>query len=143
MLLAATGAGAVVGGLRLAATADRAERWRVLLLSGIALAAGLAGVGLAQSYPVTLLCFVVTGWGTVTFNASSNTLIQTIVPDRLRGRMMSLYTLVAARPHAGRRAADGRARGALGSAGRSRSAACVYGAIIVAAFALCRPLRRL
>lgn len=143
VLLAATGAGAVVGGLRLAATADRTERWRVLLLAGVALAAGLAGVGLAQSYPVALLCLVVTGWGTVTFNASSNTLIQMIVPDRLRGRMMSLYTLVLL----GLMPAGGLLMGTLaaqlGSAEAIAIGGVIYGFIVVAAFALSRPLRRL
>ena len=94
VLLSASGAGAVVGGIRLAATAQRSSRWRVLLGAGIALGLGLSAIGLAQSYAVTLLCLVVSGWGTVTFNASSNTLIQSIVPDRLRGRVLSLYVLM-------------------------------------------------
>ena len=143
VLLSATGAGAVVGGLRLAATSDRSERWRVLLLAGIALAAGLVGVGIARSYAVTLLCFVVAGWGMVTFNASSNTLIQTIVPDRLRGRMMSLYTLVLL----GLMPAGGLLMGALathyGSAIALAIGGLAYGVIVAAAFALVRPLRAL
>ena len=143
VLLAAAGAGAVVGGLRLAATANRSERWRVLLLAGLALSAGLGGIGLTQSYPITLLCLVVTGWGTVTFNASSNTLIQTIVPDRLRGRMMSLYTLVLL----GLMPVGGVLMGALatqlGSAAAIALGGLAYGFIVVAAFAASRPLRSL
>lgn len=143
VLLAATGAGAVVGGLRLAATSDRTERWRALLGAGLALAAGLAVVGLTRSYAITLLCFVVAGWGMVTFNASSNTLIQTIVPDRLRGRMMSLYTLVLL----GLMPAGGLLMGALASGLGSATALSIgglaYGALIVAGFAFVPALRRL
>lgn len=143
VLLAATGAGAVVGGLRLAATSNRKERWRVLLGAGIALGAGLAAVGLAPSYPVTLLCFVVAGWGMVTFNASSNTLIQTIVPDRLRGRMMSLYTLVLL----GLMPAGGLLMGALATAFGSAAALGIggvaYTLLILAGFTVLPALRRL
>jgi MFS family permease len=133
----------VVGGLRLAATSDRTERWRVLLTAGIALSAGLVGIGLSRSYPITLLCFVVAGWGMVTFNASSNTLIQTIVPDQLRGRIMSMYTLVML----GLMPAGGLLLGALAARMSSALATGVgglaYGLIILAGFALVRPLRRL
>lgn len=143
VLLAATGAGAVVGGLGLAATSDRAERWRVLLAAGLALAAGLIGVGLAKSYAITLVCFVVAGWGMVTFNASSNTLIQTIVPDRLRGRIMSLYTLtlLGLMPAAG--LLMGALASRLGSAAALGLGGLAYGLLIVAGFAVSRSLRRL
>jgi MFS family permease len=145
VLLAASGAGAVVGGLRLAATAGRSSRWRILLAAGLALAVGLAGIGLAGSgsYPITLLCFVIAGWGTVTFNASSNTLLQTITPDHLRGRVMSLYTvcLLGLMPFGGL---------LLGSlADRTSSALAVgaggvvYGVIIALALSFSRALRRL
>ena len=143
VLLAASGAGAVVGGLRLAATAGRSSRWHILAAAGIALAVGLAGIGIASSYPITLLCFVIAGWGTVTFNASSNTLLQTITPDRLRGRVMSLYTvsLLGLMPFGGL---------LLGSlADRTSSALAValggvaYGVIIAFAFVFSRALRRL
>lgn len=103
----------------------------------------LAGVGVSRSYPVTLLCFVVAGWGMVTFNASSNTIIQMIVPDRLRGRMMSLYTLVLL----GLMPAGGLLMGGLASQLGSAAALAIgglaYGAIVAAAFALARPLRGL
>jgi MFS family permease len=143
VLLSAAGVGAVVGGLRLAATADRAERSRLLLFAGMALGAGLIGVGLTRSYPLTLLCFVVAGWGLVTFNASSNTLIQTIVPDRLRGRIMSLYTLMLL----GLMPAGGLLMGALatsfGSAWAIAAGGAVYALIVAGAFAAFRPLRHL
>ena len=143
VLLAATGAGAVVGGLGLAATSDRKERWRALLGAGVALGGGLVAVGLTSSYPITLLCLVVAGWGMVTFNASSNTLIQTIVPDRLRGRMMSLYTLVllGLMPVGG--LLMGSLASALGSAAALGIGGVAYLVLIVAGFAFVPPLRRL
>jgi MFS family permease len=143
VLLSATGAGAVVGGLRLAATADRRDRRRVLLVAGLALGVSLAGVGLSSSYPVTLLCFVIAGWGTVTFNATANTLIQTIAPDRLRGRVMSLYTvsLLGLMPVGG--ILLGSLADRLGSASAIAIGGVVYAVIIAAAFAASRALRRL
>ena len=143
VLLSASGAGAVVGGIRLAATAHRPSRWRVLLGAGLALGGGLAAIGVAQSYAVTLLCLVVTGWGTVTFNASSNTLIQSIVPDRLRGRVLSLYVLMllGLMPVAG--VLMGALGTALGSAQAIAIGGVVYTGLIAAAFAFARPLRRL
>jgi MFS family permease len=143
VLLSATGVGAIVGGLGLAATSERSERWRVLVLAGMALAAGLIGVGLTRSYAITLLCFVVAGWGMVTMNASSNTLIQTIVPDRLRGRIMSLYTLVLL----GLMPAGGLLMGALASNVDSAWALGVggvgYGITVALAFTFVGALRRM
>lgn len=142
VLLSATGVGAIVGGLGMAATSERRSRWRVLLASGLVLAVGLVGVGLTRSYPFTLLCFAVTGWGMVTMNASSNTIIQTIVPDRLRGRIMSLYTLVLL----GLMPAGGLLMGALASQLTSAHAlaigGAIYGLLVLLAFTFARPLRR-
>lgn len=143
VMLSATGAGAVVGGLRLAATADRTARSRLLLTAGLALALGLVGVWLSQSYAIALVFFVIAGWGTVTFNASANTLIQTIVPDRLRGRIMSLYVMVLL----GFMPVAGILQGAIADRLTSTAAlglgGLAYGLTIVAAFALVRALRRL
>jgi hypothetical protein len=62
--------------------------------AGLVLAAGLIGVAFAGSFPLTLALMLAVGWGTVSYSATSNTVIQTIVPDVLRGRIMSLYTVV-------------------------------------------------
>jgi membrane associated rhomboid family serine protease len=79
----------------------------------------------------------------VTFNASSNTLIQTITPQRLRGRIMSLYALVLL----GLMPAGGILLGAIADELSSAAALAIggaaYGAIIVAGFATSRSLRRL
>jgi MFS family permease len=143
VMLSASGAGAVVGGIRLAVMAHRTERWRVLLAAGLALGAGLAAIGVAQSYAVTLLCLAFAGWGTVTFNASANTLIQSIVPDGLRGRVLSLYvlTLLGLMPAAG--VLMGALATAVGSAGAIAIGGIGYLIVIAVAFAFARPLRRL
>lgn len=142
VMLSAAGLGAVAGGLRLAATSDRAQRWTLLLTAGLALAFGLVGVWVSQSYALALGFLVIAGWGAVTFNASSNTIIQTIVPDRLRGRIMSLYAVVllGLMPFAGLLLGSIADRFsstiALGLGGLA------YGLTIVAGFALVPALRR-
>jgi MFS family permease len=79
----------------------------------------------------------------VTMNASSNTLIQTIVPDRLRGRIMSLYTLVLL----GLMPAGGLLMGALASRFDSAWAlgmgGVAYGVTVALAFTFVGALRRL
>jgi MFS family permease len=94
LVLSAAGVGAVIGGLRMAAQGRRRRRARILLVAGLGLAASLIGVGVAGSFPATLVLMLAVGWGTVTYSTTSNTVIQNIVPEVLRGRIMSLYTVV-------------------------------------------------
>jgi len=42
----------------------------------------------------SMACLAVAGFGWVTQNATSNTLVQTLVTDELRGRVMGAYTLM-------------------------------------------------
>ncbi len=94
LLLSATGLGAIAGGLALAAGEGTAGRARMLMIAGAVLAACLVGVALSRSFALTLLLLAGAGWGMVTYTALSNTLIQILVPDALRGRIMSFYTIV-------------------------------------------------
>jgi len=41
-----------------------------------------------------MVLFGFIGWAMVSYNIRSNTSLQTVVPNELRGRVMSLYTLV-------------------------------------------------
>lgn len=97
ILMAAAGVGAVIAGLRLAVRpmhAASSERRRPLIVAAGISAVGAVGVAFAGSLALTAAMFVVTAVGTVSFNVSTNTRIQSIVPDRLRGRIMSLYALM-------------------------------------------------
>ncbi|MGA8258651.1 MAG: MFS transporter [Arenicellales bacterium] len=92
-LMGAMGVGALGGALHLA------SRRSVVGLGGlIPLAAGTFGVslialGLSRSVVLSLLVMVSTGAGFMTHMASSNTLIQTLVREDMRGRVMALYTM--------------------------------------------------
>jgi MFS family permease len=95
ILMSATGIGAVGAGLVLAAGASRSGRGRgrILIVSSLGLAAAEILVGLAGGYLLTVLAFGLIGMSFVSYNATSNTLLQAIVPDEMRGRVMSLFTL--------------------------------------------------
>ncbi len=92
-LLAAAGAGA------LASTAFLASRRSVAGLGRvIAAAAATAGVALAAfAYltvlPLALVLMVAVGGGLILAAASSNTILQTLVDDRLRGRVAGFYVM--------------------------------------------------
>lgn len=94
LLLSATGIGAVAAGLVLATRLSHEGRASILFAAALVTAGTQVGVALSGSFALTLLLLGGTGWGMVTTTATSNTLIQAIVPDGLRGRVMSLYTMV-------------------------------------------------
>lgn len=94
LLMSASGVGALCGAIFLAVFSSRGPSpW--LLLGG---AAGLCLFQLflagTHSYTLALLFLGLTGWSMITFTASVNTTLQLNVPDNLRGRVMSVYSLV-------------------------------------------------
>ncbi len=93
LLTGASGVGALIAAVSLAA-----RRSVVGLLSKIQLAAMLFGGGLivfALSHHVVLsmAAMLIAGWGMMQGLAGSNTVIQTLVPEEKRGRVMSFYTM--------------------------------------------------
>lgn len=95
LLLSSLGLGALFGSLTLAGYTRRGPNPRLLLAAGVGL--GLFQVLLAEvrvSYLGAALLLMLAGWSMVTFNASVNTTVQLAVPDDLRGRVMSVYTLL-------------------------------------------------
>ncbi len=94
LLFASSGVGAVVGALWVAGRAGGARPERVvfgsLVLFSLSLAAFAATTGLA----LALVLRAVAGFSMIAFFSTSNGLIQSAVPDALRGRVMGLWTLV-------------------------------------------------
>jgi MFS family permease len=92
-LMAATGLGALVGALYLASRRSVLGLGR--LIAGTATLFGLGLVAFAHSRSVALSVAVLAavGFGMMVQMASSNTILQTIVDEDKRGRVMSLYTM--------------------------------------------------
>jgi MFS family permease len=65
----------------------------LLLGSGIGLSLFLILIGLQQSYGLTALLLGLCGWCVVAFYGTANTTVQLNTEDRLRGRVMSIYTM--------------------------------------------------
>jgi len=93
MLLTAVGVGAVAGALMVASLPDNARRGRLLTMGNLLFPALLLGFAVSRSFLVSILLLAGIGVSFVMQNSLANTLIQLIVPNELRGRVMSLYTL--------------------------------------------------
>ena len=92
-LMGASGLGALVCALFLASRKKIEGLERL-----IPLAAGLFGMGLvlfsfSRSFILSLIFMALVGYSQILQTASSNTLLQTIVEDRMRGRVMSFYAM--------------------------------------------------
>jgi MFS family permease len=93
VMLSAVGIGGLAGALTLAASSPRV-RGRLLRRTSLSFALLLIAVSVTRSpwfaYPLLLL----TGFVMIVNNAVANTMLQTIVPDEYRGRLMAIYSLV-------------------------------------------------
>ncbi|GCE23007.1 MFS transporter [Dictyobacter kobayashii] len=87
------GVGALIGALSIAA-GNKAPSFKKMLTRAALFCVGLALVGLSHNYFLSLALAMGTGFCMITFAATANTTLQTIVPDHLRGRVMSVYMLV-------------------------------------------------
>ena len=89
-LYTAQGVGALIAAFSLASYNFKKKGW---LLSGgqLVFIAGLLMIAFTRNLSVSLVLFVLIGWGSVTTLATMNTLIQLEVPDYLRGRVFSTY----------------------------------------------------
>lgn len=92
-LQSARGIGALLGALMLAMFSGQVPRGRLITIGGFVFPGLLLFFALTNIVPISLLLLVGIGWGFMIFINSSNALIQSLVPDELRGRVMSIYTL--------------------------------------------------
>jgi MFS family permease len=93
LLMAASGVGALAGALWLAARPTVLGLGRVVVLAGGAFGFALAAFALSRWTWVSALALIVVGAGMMIQMAASNTLLQTLVDEDKRGRVMSFYTL--------------------------------------------------
>jgi hypothetical protein len=93
-LSAASGLGALVAALMLAQGGDRLPRGRMLTTAALVYPAVMIAFTTMRTLPLAMLFLALAGWAGVTTMALTNTLIQSIVPDELRGRVMSVFTLL-------------------------------------------------
>jgi MFS family permease len=95
LLSAGIGVGALTGALGLAILRPSGGSGRSLLVGlGVAAVAEVV-FALSRLVPVSLVALAVLGACQVMYYATSNTLLQVLVPGRLRGRVMSLYILTS------------------------------------------------
>ena len=93
-LMACIGLGAVAGALALAATGGGARRGRTLRIASFAYPAVLLVFPFMRHPTLAALALLGVGATMIVNNALVNARLQELVPDALRGRVMSLYVMV-------------------------------------------------
>ncbi len=93
MLMAASGIGALAGAIYLVTKRTVIGLGRLMIIGPAILGIGLIVLASSRFLPLSLLAMLPIGLGTIFQMAAGNTVLQTIVDDDKRGRVMSLYTV--------------------------------------------------
>jgi predicted MFS family arabinose efflux permease len=93
-LLTFVGAGALLGALSVASLGPKSRRGLLLSVANGAFAALVISFAFVRTFWLAATILAAAGFCFVVQNSLANTLIQLNVPDRLRGRVMSIYFLV-------------------------------------------------
>jgi len=94
LLVSAAGVGAVTAALSIAAFGHLFIPRRIVAVGSILAPVGIIALSTTQSYSFSVACLVVIGFGMMLFLAVSNSIVQVASPDELRGRILSVRTLV-------------------------------------------------
>jgi MFS family permease len=94
LLMGATGLGAVLGALTLAARTGVKGLGRLVAWACTGFGVSLVLFACSRWFWVSVLVLIPLGYCQMLQMACSNTLIQTMVPDHLRGRVMALYSMM-------------------------------------------------
>ena len=93
-LVGSSGIGALTAALNIAARGDIRNKPRFMALTGLCFSAALLAFSLSVTFWLSLAIIMICGWGMVSYLAVANSFIQITVPNELRGRVMSVYSLV-------------------------------------------------
>lgn len=93
-LMASVGVGAMLGALGLAVWGARVPKGATMLGGAAAFALLLIAFTAARSFGLALLLLGFDGCAMIVTTALANTMLQTLVPDPLRGRVMAFYAFV-------------------------------------------------
>jgi MFS family permease len=92
-LLGASGVGALISAISLALRKTVRGLTTMIQISAAVFGAGLIGFGLSRIFLLSMFLMLIVGFGMMQGLAASNTVIQTLVPEDMRGRVMSYYTM--------------------------------------------------
>lgn len=92
-LMAAAGCGGVIGMLALASRRDVRGLTRWVLFASLTAGISVIVFALSSWLPLSLLAIACTGFGIVVNGMSVSTMIQTIVDDHMRGRVMGIFSM--------------------------------------------------
>ncbi|MBI4825791.1 MAG: MFS transporter [Nitrospirae bacterium] len=94
ILMSVAGAGAFAGAISLVLKGDHSKKGLLLAVSGIVFSISLLIFSFSTAAWLSNAMLFFVGWGAVSHIATANSMLQLAVPDRLRGRVMSAFTLV-------------------------------------------------
>jgi MFS family permease len=95
LLMAFSSIGALIGALAIASLSDFKYRGLMLMGSVAVFGVALISFSLSRSFPLSLGLLVLVGGGATMSMSTTNMLIQLSVPGEFRGRIISMYTMIA------------------------------------------------
>ncbi len=94
ILMGMSGVGALLGALTLAMRRGVRGLGKVIAFSAMGFGASLILFSLSKIFWLSVALMIPVGYGVMLQMSGSNTLIQSMVPDKLRGRAMAVYTMM-------------------------------------------------
>lgn len=92
-LMAAGGCGALAATIHLASRKSVLGLGRLIVFAGFLFAIGVASFAVSTNIKISFVSLVIAGFGAITMIASSNTILQTILDESMRGRVMSFFAV--------------------------------------------------
>jgi MFS family permease len=93
-LIGSSGVGALTAAVILASKGEIGQKHRLMGLSSVVFSIFLFVFSLSGNYYLSMASLLVVGWAVVSFLALANSSIQLSTPNGMRGRVMSVYTMV-------------------------------------------------
>jgi len=94
LLMSCSAAGSVISALYLSGRSSLRGLGRVICSGALLMGLAIIALAFSRHIAVSGFCLLLAGCGSILVVASSNTLLQNLVEDDKRGRVMSLYTMV-------------------------------------------------
>jgi MFS family permease len=92
-LMFANGTGSLIASAFLTTRGSQTKLGRLIIFASFALGCGLILFSLSTTFWLSLVVIIIVGFGMMLQSACSNTLLQALVDDNKRGRIMSFYTM--------------------------------------------------